>query len=88
MSTQEPHHLAAHLQARHVPVEIQPVQALDIKLHMAGQQIVHVDQGRHLNLPQRGTARTATTSRPTRRNIQRRRKSGLAVRGLPRQNAG
>jgi hypothetical protein len=37
---EEGHQLAGHLQRRHVPVEIQPIQALNLQRHMLAQQVV------------------------------------------------
>ena len=34
------HHLATHLQIRHIAVEIDPIQTLDIQLHMPIEHIV------------------------------------------------
>ena len=42
MLGQKAHHLTAHLQIRHVAVEIDPIQTLQIEHHMPVEHIVHV----------------------------------------------
>lgn len=41
MTVQKRHHLPGHLQIWHIPVQINPVQALHIQRHMPIKQIIH-----------------------------------------------
>ena len=43
----EAHHLARGLEVRHVGVQVDPVEALEIEHHMVIEQVVHVDDGGH-----------------------------------------
>ena len=47
MPRQKPHHLPANLQARHIRVQIQPVDALDLERHMTLEHVVDVRHARH-----------------------------------------
>jgi AAA domain len=63
MLGQETHHLAAHLQVRHIDVEIDPIQTLQIQRHMPIEDVVYRHRVDHEPQPGRNqAARPATTS--------------------------
>ena len=47
MLTQEPDHLPADLQVRHVRVQVQPIDTLDLERHMTLEHVVDVRHARH-----------------------------------------
>jgi hypothetical protein len=47
MARDEPHDLPTDLQARHVRIEIQPIDALDLQRHMTIENVVDVRHARH-----------------------------------------
>ena len=49
MLGQKAHHLTADLQIRHVAVQIDPIQTLQIEQHMPVEHIVHRHCGSHLH---------------------------------------
>ena len=49
MLGQKAHHLTAHLQIRHVAIQIDPIQTLQIEHHMPVKHIVHRHRGSHLH---------------------------------------
>ena len=53
MRRHERHHLPTHLQGRHVPFQIDPIQALDIQRHMTIEKIVHRRHPSHNHQPDR-----------------------------------
>ena len=92
MGPHEAHDLARGLQVRHVGVEIDPIEALEIEDHMVVEQVVHVDDGGHGAPPPRGQART---QRPVRSNVShspmgcpRRSEAGLIGRLLNKAGSG
>ena len=60
MLTQERDDLTRHLQVRHVPVEIEPVEALDLQRHVTSEQIVDVRDIGHRPPPNVRTASDPT----------------------------
>jgi hypothetical protein len=58
-------HLAAHLQVRHVGVQIEPINAVERQADVAVEDVVDVGHGRHhTSVPARGTALPARQPRP------------------------
>ncbi len=49
MRSHERHHLAGDLKIRHVAVEIDPVQALDIQGHVTIEKLIHRQRCSHTN---------------------------------------
>jgi|SRR5579875_1790331 len=47
MLTQEADHLAADLQLRHIRVQVQPIDTLDLERHMTLEHVVDVRHARH-----------------------------------------
>ena len=47
MPAQEPHQLAGHLQPRHIRVQQQPIDTLDLERHMTLEHVVDVRHARH-----------------------------------------
>ena len=62
----ERHHLTAHLQGRHVAVQVDPVQTRDIQCHVPIEQIVHRRHRSHDRQPDRTRQR-----RPARNSVVR-----------------
>ena len=62
---EEAHHLPAHLQRRHVPVEVDPVEALQVQHHVPAQNVVHRHRPRrHRRHLQRQPAARQPPQRP------------------------
>ena len=62
MATQEPHHLTADLQLRHVRVQIQPIDTLDLERHMTLEHVIDIRHARHpRSIPKGRLCRTAVT---------------------------
>ena len=76
----ERHHLTAHLQGRHIAVEIDPIQTLEIQRHVSIKQIVH----RHRLSHDHSLRRTRATQASPRLGGQRRSLISYSVRGPPR----
>jgi hypothetical protein len=53
------HHLPANLQVRHVPVQVNPIQTLDIQGHMPIKDVVRRHRPRHHGTPPRPPGRRA-----------------------------
>ena len=47
MATEEPHDLAGHLQPRHVRVQQQPIDTVDLERHMTLEHVVDIRHARH-----------------------------------------
>ena len=89
---QERHHLRTGLQDRHVRVEIDPVQALDVQHHMPVEHVVHRDnplvhptsvRSSRRSRDPRGQARTAAPATLTPARNHSGQPAPLAVRGWP-----
>jgi hypothetical protein len=75
MPGHEPHDLTAYLQFRHIPVQIDPIQALHIQHYMIIKQIVHRHRRSHTHQP----GRTLPASPDPHLGGQRRRLTGLLL---------
>jgi hypothetical protein len=47
MPVQERHHLPTHLQVRHIAVQVDPIQALDVQGHLPIKHTVHRQRAGH-----------------------------------------
>ena len=47
MTAQEPHHLTRHLKPRHIRVEHEPIDTLDLERHMTLEHLVDIRHAHH-----------------------------------------
>ena len=64
MPAQEPHQLAANLQGRHVAVQQQPVNTLNLERHMTLEHVIDVRHARHPRMVTRRAGFAGPDSRP------------------------